>query len=67
MGYWAPNMNECPVCGREFAPTNEWTYKMLFEGKMTYLCSWKCFRQKEREQEAKSSNRIDLRKTRFHH
>ena len=38
----------CPVCGKEFLPTEEWVYKRA--GKR--LCSYTCMRKYDKEHEA---------------
>jgi hypothetical protein len=42
----------CPICGKEFFPTEEWAYKFYYyrRGKML-TCSRPCYRQATAESE----------------
>ena len=42
-----PNLLACPICGKEFKPTEE-TYCWVREGLYEYrqVCSWACFKKR---------------------
>ena len=42
-----PNLLVCPICGKEFKPTEE-TYCWVREGLYEYrqVCSWACFKKR---------------------
>lgn len=44
---------KCFICGKDFivAPCN--LYRAVIEGKVKHFCSYSCFREYEREKEAK--------------
>ena len=50
------NILVCPVCGKEFKPTEE-TYCWVQEGRYEYkqVCSWACFKKRVNELSAKLS------------
>ena len=48
----------CPICGKEFWGFGDWVYKKKrrIQGTtytLDYYCSWKCIREKEKENDRK--------------
>jgi transposase-like protein/YHS domain-containing protein len=39
----------CPVCGRKFIITSQWTYKLIVKGHTTWFCRYNCVRAAERK------------------
>ena len=39
----------CPICGREFWAMANWVYKVGYEHRPVYLCSWTCLQKKRKE------------------
>lgn len=54
---------KCHICGKAFVIPPKNIYKIVIEGRVTHLCSWKCLRVAEREKEAqKEARKADKRK-----
>ena len=49
----------CPVCGKVFHCyyVDTWAYARVWYGKQYVMCSWSCFREKEKEMEGRKKKR----------
>ena len=49
----------CPVCGKIFQCyyVDTWAYAKVWFGKQYVMCSWSCFREKEKEMEGRKKAR----------
>ena len=45
----------CPVCGKLFYPTYQYTYKLVIKNKTINYCSYKCYRKVQKELEANTN------------
>lgn len=47
-----PFDKDCPICGKQFFPTEEWGYRRGLK-KEIYLCSYSCCLEHDRREEAR--------------
>lgn len=50
--------DKCPICGKEFFPTDGWVYNngQYSHGKLKRVCSWNCHNESRRRLEAKKTS-----------
>lgn len=44
----------CPVCGKEFWTTSQWLYRRGSGNDLTYYCSYKCMRARDKTRMTKT-------------
>ena len=55
--WWEGFRKKCPVCGKSFWCNAMWAYKLIENKHLVYLCTWKCLRTREKENEEKEAER----------